>query len=397
MINKLKYKFILISMILVSSVLVFIVTAITFLTCNKQYNDTKDALAYAVSFSNTAEPTKTPDAFYGLYYVSGKEIREIENHIGEIDEKTLSLYIGDILNEESDEGYVIKHGILYSKKYVSTNTYYVALSPVSIIWQVGENTLINSTIVASFALGILFLICKKLANIVSKPVEEAWDNQKRFVADASHDLKTPLTVIMANNEILMSHPDSTIESQQKWLESTKAEGEYMKSLVDRMLELAKSESLSDKLELIEADISEITEGIVLQFEPIAFDSGVTISSRITPEIILKTNPAELSRLVHILVDNAIKYSYEGNEVSVFLFYNKKDIELHVNNRGDVIDAESLNHIFDRFYRTDDARTKGGFGLGLSIAKNIAQALGGQISATSSLERGTTFSVKFKIK
>ena len=171
----------------------------------------------------------------------------------------------------------------------------------------------------------------------------------------------------------------------------------MKSLVDRMLELAKSESLSDKLELIEADISEITEGIVLQFEPIAFDSGVTISSRITPEIILKTNPAELSRLVHILVDNAIKYSYEGNEVSVFLFYNKKDIELHVNNRGDVIDAESLNHIFDRFYRTDDARTKGGFGLGLSIAKNIAQALGGQISATSSLERGTTFSVKFKIK
>ena len=87
MINKLKYKFILISMILVSSVLVFIVTAITFLTCNKQYNDTKDTLAYAVSFSNTAEPTKTPDAFYGLYYVRGKEIREIENHIGEIDEK----------------------------------------------------------------------------------------------------------------------------------------------------------------------------------------------------------------------------------------------------------------------------------------------------------------------
>ena len=400
MINKLKYKFILISMILVSSVLVFIVTAITFLTCNKQYNDTKDALSYAVSFSavpTPGKPTKTPDAFYGLYYVRGNEIREIENHVGEIDEKTLSLYISDILNEEDEEGYVIKHSILYSRNYVTEDTCYIALSPVSIIWQVGETTLINSTIVASVALGILYLICKKLANIVSKPVEEAWDNQKRFVADASHDLKTPLTVIMANNEILMSHPDSTIESQQKWLESTKAEGEYMKSLVDRMLELAKSESLSDKLELIEADISEITEGIILQFEPIAFDSGVTINSRITPEIILKTNPAELSRLVHILVDNAIKYSYEGNEVSVFLFYNKKDIELHVNNRGDVIDAESLNHIFDRFYRTDDARTKGGFGLGLSIAKNIAQALGGQISATSSAERGTTFSVRFKIK
>jgi signal transduction histidine kinase len=200
---------------------------------------------------------------------------------------------------------------------------------------------------------------------------------------------------MANNEILMSHPDSTIESQQKWLESTKAEGEYMKSLVDRMLELARTETISDKLELSEIDISELTEGIILQLEPIAFDSGVTINSRITPEIVLKTNPSELSRLIHILVDNAIKYSHEGNEVSVFLIYNKKDIELCVNNHGDIIPKESLAHIFDRFYRTDDARTKGGFGLGLSIAKNITSALGGQISASSSEENGTTFSVRFK--
>ncbi len=403
MINKLKYKFILISMILVTSVLVFIVTAITFLTCNNQYKSTKEALRLAVSENapyidnGVDKPPRMPDAFYAVYYIDNHSITEIENHIGDIDDKTISTYIDDILNEQDAEGYIIKDGILFSRRYISslTNGCYVAFSPISIIFETFEATLINSTLVASVALGILFLICRKLANVVTKPAEEAWNNQKRFIADASHDLKTPLTVIMANNEILMSHPDSTIESQQKWLESTKAEGEYMKSLVDRMLELAKSESLLENLELVETNISELTEGIVLQFEPVAFDSGVTINSRITPEIVLKTSSSELSRLIHILVDNAIKYSHEGNEVSVFLFYNKKDIELHVNNHGDIIDPDSLSHIFDRFYRTDVARTKGGFGLGLSIAKNIAEALGGQISATSTPDCGTTFSVKFK--
>lgn len=402
MINKLKYKFILISMILVTSVLVFIVTAITFLITNNQYKSTKEALHIAVldAYNNIQDGRPKspdgPDAFYALYYVNNNEAVELENHIGKLDDDATFSYIKSILNEENDEGYLIKDRILFERsKKTSQGGCYVAFSPISIIFEVAESTLISSTLVASIALGILFLICRKLANIVIKPAEEAWDNQKRFVADASHDLKTPLTVIMANNEILMSHPDSTIESQQKWLESTRAEGEYMKSLVDKMLELAKSESLLEGLELVEADVSEIAEGIILQFEPVAFDSGVTINSRITPEITMKTSPSELSRLIHILIDNAIKYSHEGNEVSVYLFYNKKDIELHVNNRGDIIPKESLAHIFDRFYRTDDARTKGGFGLGLSIAKNIAEALGGQISANSTEENGTTFSVRFK--
>ena len=406
MINKLKYKFILISMILVTSVLVFIVTAITFLTTNNQYNSTKEALSDAVKnadmlLNNGAQDDvhSKPDAFYALYYADEHKTIELENYVGEINDATRTVYFNSILQADNDTGYIIKDRILYCKRSLDLpsgeTAYYIAFSPVSLIFETAESTLINSTIVASMALGILFLICRKLANVVTQPVEEAWDNQKRFIADASHDLKTPLTVIMANNEILMSHPDSTIESQQKWLESTKAEGEYMKSLVDRMLELARTETISDKLELSEIDISELTEGIILQLEPIAFDSGVTINSRITPEIVLKTNPSELSRLIHILVDNAIKYSHEGNEVSVFLIYNKKDIELCVNNRGDIIPKESLAHIFDRFYRTDDARTKGGFGLGLSIAKNITSALGGQISASSSEENGTTFSVRFK--
>jgi len=242
---------------------------------------------------------------------------------------------------------------------------------------------------------IFYFISRKLADVAVKPTEEAWKQQKRFIADASHDLKTPLTVIMANNDIMLSHPNSIVAEQKKWLESTKAEGEYMQALINKMLELARSEALASTIKLENTNISELVEKTALQLEPVAYEKNVEIKSEITSNLVIKSNSEEFTRLIYILVDNAIKYAKEGSRITISLCNTKKEIALNINNSGNVISKEELPHIFERFYRSDSARTSGGFGLGLSIAKNIVTALNGEISATSTKENGTTFTVILK--
>lgn len=183
-----------------------------------------------------------------------------------------------------------------------------------------------------------------------------------------------------------------MESQLKWIESTEEEAQYMRGLVDRMLELAKSEDMGTKAMLSDLDISELSQRVILQFEPVAFERQVTIESDITPEVRIKAEMESYVRLIHILIDNAIKYSPEGGRVTVRLSVAKQTARLSVHNEGDAIPAEDLPHIFERFYRADKARGTGGYGLGLSIAKNIAEAMGGKISAESSPAHGTVFTV-----
>ncbi|MBR2024237.1 MAG: HAMP domain-containing histidine kinase, partial [Clostridia bacterium] len=242
---------------------------------------------------------------------------------------------------------------------------------------------------------IFYFISRKLAEIAIKPTENTWTQQKRFIQDASHDLKTPLTVIMANNEILLSHCDETVEEQKKWLESTKNEGEHMKELINQMLDLAKSESLATNINIENVNVSELTESVALQLEPIAYEKNVDIIMQIENDIVLKSNKTEYTRLLYILVDNAIKYAPSETSIIVTLSKTKKQTTLCVNNKGNPIPKEDIKYIFDRFYRSDSARIKGGFGLGLSIAKNIVVALNGEITVNSNDNDGTTFIVKFK--
>ena len=312
----------------------------------------------------------------------------------DFDTKNLELSVSNILSASDDSGILVMNRIMYSRAKGQSGTY-VAFALIDKILLDAEDTFSTSSSVAAIALFLLFLLSRKLANVVIKPAENAWNDQKRFVADASHDLKTPLTVIMANNDILLSHPEKTVGEQEKWLESTQQEAEYMSSLINKMLELARTDSLLDKIQLEDVNISEVVEKAVLQLEPVAFESGVIIQGDITRDVVLESNSTEFYKLTQILIDNAVKYAQKNSIVMVSLTKAKKDVTLSINNKGDAIPAEQLEHIFDRFYRTDDARTKGGFGLGLSIAKNVANALGGEIFATSDNENGTTFTVKFK--
>lgn len=256
------------------------------------------------------------------------------------------------------------------------------------------------------ALAVFFVISLFFSRWALGPVARAWVQQRRFVADASHDLKTPLTVILANTSIALEHPERSVASQSQWLESTQHEAEAMQGLVGDLLELAKMDEeeaaagaggLRANFESV--DLSDLVEGELLQFESVAFERGVQLESYVQPGISLSGNKQRLRRLAGTLIDNACKYVDEGGAVEVTLSETGKQARLTVRNTGAPIAPEDLPHVFDRFYRADKARTSGagGHGLGLAIARAIAEEHRGTLTVASTQEAGTTFTATLPIK
>lgn len=249
------------------------------------------------------------------------------------------------------------------------------------------------------ALAALYAVSRLLANWAIRPVSEAWDQQRRFISDASHELKTPLSVIIANTQILQGTP-SVPEEARRWVDSTADEAGHMKGLVEDLLTLARADeaaagSVGAAGPLVALDLSEVVEEAALEFDAVAFERGCSIEAEVEPGVVVNGDRAQLSRVTHTLLDNATKYAAKGTPVRVALSREGKRARLSVNNAGAPIGPEDLRHIFDRFYRTDKARSRqeaGGFGLGLAIAKSIVEAHGGRIEATSSEREGTTFTV-----
>lgn len=254
--------------------------------------------------------------------------------------------------------------------------------------------------VGIIALGAFFLVNIFFSRWALKPVEAAWTQQQRFVADASHELKTPLTVILANSAILKARPSESIESQSQWIDSTQSEALRMQELVNDMLELARPASAAnDERTLADVDFTDLVENLTLQFESVAFEKGVSIECAIEPGITVQGNRKRLQRLASTLIDNACKYARSDSTVTVKLSKGMKDTTLSVHNDGQTIPSEDLPHIFDRFYRTDKARTSetGGFGLGLAIAREVAREHDGDITAESSKQKGTTFAATIALR
>ena len=198
----------------------------------------------------------------------------------------------------------------------------------------------------------------------------------------------------------MSHKDDTVESQEKWLNSTKEEAEHMSKLVGDLLFLAKSDGEQSPVVFSEVDLSDICENVSLQFDPGAFEKGLNLTCDVQPGITMQGDGTQLNQLVRIFLDNACKYTPEGGDITLRLAKNGPQTIMSVTNTGDPIPKESLEHLFERFYRVDEARTRtsseGGYGLGLAIAKTITERHGGTVSVESTAGKGTVFTVTFKV-
>lgn len=227
-------------------------------------------------------------------------------------------------------------------------------------------------LVGGLAILAMFFIASILAGFIISPLEENDRQQKRFISDASHELKTPIAVITTNAEML-----SRELGYNEWLSNIQYETERMDRLVKQLLDLSHAESAIVPMESL--DFSRLVTGETLAFESLAFDKGKTFVTEIEESIILVGNSSQLTQLVSILLDNAIRHS-TGQEIGISLVRRPHATRLTVTNDGNEIPPEKIQHLFERFYRVDEARNSESnhYGIGLSIAKAIAEKHGGNI-------------------
>lgn len=245
-------------------------------------------------------------------------------------------------------------------------------------------SLISScAVVGVLCLVVFFCISLLFARWSIKPVSQAWSQQKQFVADASHELKTPLTVIMTNAELLQSS-DYGEDSKQKFADSILTMSHQMRGLVESLLELARVDNGAAKAKFIELDYTQLVSDALLPFEPLFFERGLQLESQLQEGIRLSGSEAHLRQVVEILLDNALKYSSADATVQIRLVQQGNQSLLTVSNPGDPISKEELKNIFKRFYRIDSARAMNhSYGLGLSIAESIVTSHHGKVWAESS--------------
>ena len=216
-----------------------------------------------------------------------------------------------------------------------------------------------------------------------RPIAESYEKQKRFITDAGHELKTPLTIINANVDVL----EMDLEENES-LEDIKAQTKRLTSLTNDLVLLSRMEESEDSIQMIDFPISEVVEDTAKQFVNVALSQDKNFTYEIEPMLTLNGNDKAIEKLVTILLDNAVKYTENGGEIKLILKKLSKNICLSVHNTTNInISNEDLNRVFDRFYRTDLSRNSetGGHGIGLSIAKAIVTAHNGKIQATNSAE------------
>lgn len=245
-----------------------------------------------------------------------------------------------------------------------------------------DNTVVNESAITLFrytlifgsvALLVFFFLSIFLAKKIVDPIEESYQKQKQFISDAGHELKTPVSVVSANAELLQREI-----GDNRWLQNIQYENERMGMLVGQLLDLARTENVTPQMEQI--DFSRLVAGEALPFESVAFEKGLSLQCNIVPGIAVVGNGTQLKQLTAILLDNAIAHSKSEGEVRLTLRKEHGITELSVINKGDEIPAQQQEQLFERFYRTDPAR--GGedqhYGLGLAIAKAIVNSHNGQI-------------------
>lgn len=248
-----------------------------------------------------------------------------------------------------------------------------------------DNTVINegaatllwyTLLFGGLAFVIFFFFAVFLARKIVQPLEESYQKQKQFVSDAGHELKTPVAVVSANAELL-----SREIGANQWLSNIQYENERMGKLIGQLLELAHAEHAAPQRKQL--DFGRLVMGEILPFESVAFEKGLVLCSDISDGITVEGNSTQLKQLVSILLDNAISHSSGGSDIHVKLTKEHHFARLSVVNQGDAISKEQSEHLFDRFYRVDEARTgeTHHYGLGLAIAKTIVSAHKGKIDVS----------------
>lgn len=401
MINKLRKRIVAINVI-TAGLILFLAVIGTFSVGISRINADRDnRMISALGYGPVDDPFQDGDKLFSdmavvHYNLNSGEIEML--YLGEyceMDTTTVQNYLKRVSKFQQESGFVdlriryikILDGDTLKIAFSNLTSRYSGLSKY--VWMV----------LGALILGLLghFIISFLLAQVALKPVEDSWNKQKQFVADASHELKTPLSVIMANTDIIASHKDETVESQMKWLENTRSESQRMADLVADLLFLAKNDD-GLKVQMEDVNLSDCVSSTVLGYDAVFYENNKAFSYEVAPNVKIVGNVKQLKQVTTILLDNANKYSKGKGNIKLTLSVNGKHAQLVVQNDSEPLSEEQLSHLFDRFYTVDPSRNKntGVNGLGLSIAKIICESHGGSIKVAYA-NSVTSFTATFPLK
>lgn len=398
MLKRLKIKFIAVIMSIVTVLFIVIFGLLLHLTKQNIERESVQMMRTMAFRPPASAPMHKPDnipdnirlPFFTVNISESGEITAFGSDYFDLTDKDMLRKLVDKADETSKEtGVLTDYNLRYFKSY-SEFRKAIVFADVSSEKAMIKGLVRNSVIIGLIGYVIFFLISLLLAKWVTKPVEKTWNEQKQFIADASHELKTPLTVIMTNAEMMndKSYSEKDRDSFAKNILST---SKRMRGLVESLLELARLDNNRASVKKESIDLSKLINDSILPFEPLFYENDTELSADIDKGIAIEGDKDKLRQVVNILLDNALKYSDPAEKVTIKLKRQSANCVLSVTGLGAPLSREECQNIFKRFYRVDKARNDGqSYGLGLSIADSIISEHNGKIWAESENGYNTFF-------
>lgn len=396
MINRLKRRFVLLAtmfMLLLMTALLAIMNTVNFCAVLSESDAVLDVLSAAGTGgpANMHPPERDDSRFFMPRRMSpevpyesrffaatispdGEVLQSDLSRIISVDDASAKDYINRAINSKKDRGFISQ--FRYAKTSDENGTRIIFLdcgrkldSFRSFLW--------ISVIVGLSGCAVVFIGFVLAAGKIVAPIAESYEKQKRFISDAGHEIKTPLTIINANTDLL------ALDGETEELAEIRQQTQRLTDLTNKLVMLSKMEEQSHTLQKVELPLSDLVSETAGSFRAPAVSRNLNLSIRVEPDVTAKASPDVLRQMLSILLENAVKYTPEGGDITVSMRRHKKTAVITVCNPAVApVDEKALPHVFDRFYRTDESRNSqtGGHGIGLSVAKAIVDAHGGEIAA-----------------
>ena len=386
MIKKLKSKIFILIMLSLSAIILGTIIIFTILNYTNTINTATMMIDRVTDIGVKKEPIENNSNIgeekinidtdiEGLYMIQVKDSEVIRNKDISYDQEIEQNAI-KASNSKKEVGIIGKY--IYKVRRTRDNTNMVILMENEEVITHIKTILVFAVIASIISLIIIYIIAKKVSELIVKPVEDTLEKQKQFISDASLELKTPLAVIEANADVLENEV-----KDNKWLKYIQNEIDSMDKLINELLLLTKIENVDSLKNYEEFNVSEETEMIISMFESMAYEKQIKINTDIQKDIKLNGNKEDIEHILSTLIDNAIKHTKPEKEISVELYKEKNNIILQVKNMGEPIPEDQREKIFERFYRIDKSRNRSEkrYGLGLAIAKSTVQKYNGKIEVS----------------
>ncbi len=314
--------------------------------------------------------------FLVRFDMDGQIIYTDVNNISSVDEETANAYASEVYvsGKTSGKKEEFRYRVQASKDGRGTNIVFLNVSSDR---QSMLAVMLISSLIFVVGWGLMLLLVIALSKRAIRPIAENLEKQKQFVTDAGHEIKTPLAIILANTEAMELH-----NGESKWSKNIRKQTERLSGLMKNLLTLARMEEGTAPVVMTDLDMSKLTKEVSDSFVESAKLKQIKLQTKIASDIKLHANREEMTQLLTILLDNAVKYSVEQADIVLTLAKHGKEVTLCCENKCEKLPDVEADRLFDRFYRSDAARTQksGGYGIGLSVARAIVQNHKGKISA-----------------